>query len=79
IDFFNPHGTRKQGNHDSIGILSVAIMNLDEDIRHKPENLYVSIIPGMNEPDVEEIPHFVRPLIDVFVVGWERGLHISPT
>ncbi|KAJ7080261.1 hypothetical protein C8R44DRAFT_653822 [Mycena epipterygia] len=79
LDFFNPNGTRKRGNHDSIGILSAALMNLDDDIRYKPDALYVSIIPGMNEPDVEEIPHYVRPLIDVFAVGWERGLHFSPT
>ncbi|KAJ7143043.1 hypothetical protein C8R44DRAFT_866290 [Mycena epipterygia] len=79
LDFFNPNGTRKRGNHDSIGILSAALMNLDDDIQYKPDALYVSIIPGMNEPDVEEIPHYVWPLIDVFAVGWERGLHFSPT
>ena len=79
IDFFNPHGTSKRGNHDSIGIISVAVLNIDEDIRYKPENLWVSLIPGAKEPTVDGINHYTRPLVDECVVGWERGIHISST
>ena len=32
VDFFNPNGTRKHGNHDSIGIISLANLNLPESI-----------------------------------------------
>ncbi|KAF8235441.1 hypothetical protein L208DRAFT_1256987, partial [Tricholoma matsutake] len=28
VDFFNPNGTTKRGNHDSIGIMSLANLNL---------------------------------------------------
>jgi hypothetical protein len=78
LDFFNPHGTSKRGNHDSIGIMSVAVLNLDEDIRYKPESMWFSIIPGKKEPNVDEISHYQRPLVDELVLGWERGIHISP-
>jgi hypothetical protein len=78
-DFFNPNGTRKRGNHDSVGIVSVALLNLPAEIRYKPENMYLSIIPGPREPDKEEFYHFLRPIIDEFVVGWDRGFHISRT
>lgn len=32
VDFFNPNGTRVTGNHDSIGIISMANLNLPESI-----------------------------------------------
>ncbi|KAJ7057416.1 hypothetical protein C8F01DRAFT_331823 [Mycena amicta] len=35
LDFFNPHGMRKRGNHDSVGILAVVNLNLPEDIRYQ--------------------------------------------
>ncbi|KAJ7259356.1 hypothetical protein C8J57DRAFT_1073226, partial [Mycena rebaudengoi] len=79
LDFFNPHGTSKRGNHDSIGILSVAILNLEEDIRYKPEYMWFSTIPGAKEPNSEQINHYTRPLVNECVVGWECGIHISPT
>ncbi|KAJ7826757.1 hypothetical protein B0H13DRAFT_1657342, partial [Mycena leptocephala] len=79
LDFFNPNGTRKRGNHDSIGILSAALLNLSPEIRNKPEYMYVAIIPGPHEADSDGISHYERPLMDVFVTGWGRGLHISPT
>ncbi|KAJ6547259.1 hypothetical protein B0H19DRAFT_893130, partial [Mycena capillaripes] len=51
LDFFNPNGTRKRGNHDSVGILSAALLNLPLEIRNKPEYMYISLIPGPHEPD----------------------------
>jgi hypothetical protein len=79
LDFFNPNGTQKRGNHDSIGIISIACMNLDGDIRYKPEYIYACFIPGPHEPNVDEIDYYLGPIIDVFVAGWEHGLHIAPT
>jgi hypothetical protein len=57
----------------------VAILNLDADIRYKPEYMWFSLIPGAKEPNGEQINHYFRPLIDECLVGWERGIHISPT
>ncbi|XP_006455412.1 hypothetical protein AGABI2DRAFT_55087, partial [Agaricus bisporus var. bisporus H97] len=54
-------------------------LNLPENIRYQPENIYLTIIPGPREPKVEEINHFTRPIIEEFRVGWERGFHVSHT
>ncbi|KAJ7087614.1 hypothetical protein B0H15DRAFT_949987 [Mycena belliarum] len=59
LDFFNPHGMRKRGNHDSVGILGVVNLNLPEDIRYKPEYMWLSIILGPNEPDHDQIPSYL--------------------
>jgi hypothetical protein len=72
IDFFNPNGTRKRGNHDSIGIISLANLNLPLSIHYQPENIFLAgVIPGWREPEKDEISHFLRPIIDDCVVAWE--------
>jgi hypothetical protein len=42
IDFFNPNGTRKCGNHDSIGIISLANLNLPPSVHPLPTRAYIS-------------------------------------
>ena len=79
VDFFNPNGVRERGNHDSIGVISLALLNLPETLRYQPENMYMCIIPGPREPQRDEINHFTRPIIDEFDIGWERGFHVSST
>ncbi|CAK5269520.1 unnamed protein product [Mycena citricolor] len=79
LDFFNPNGTRKCGNHNSIGILALVNLNLPENIRYRPENMWLSIILGPNEPNSDQIGNYIRPLIDMFVVGWDRGIRLSRT
>jgi len=77
VDFFNPNGTRKRGNHDSVGILSLANLNLPVELRYKPEHLFVTIIPGPREPELDSLSHYISPIIDQFIVAWERGIHVS--
>ncbi|CAK5284658.1 unnamed protein product, partial [Mycena citricolor] len=79
LDFFNPNGTRKRGNHNSIGILAVVNLNLREDIRYRPEYMWLSIILGPEEPNHDQIGNYIRPLMDSFVVGWEQGFRLSRT
>ncbi|RDB28285.1 hypothetical protein Hypma_001411 [Hypsizygus marmoreus] len=80
VDFFNPNGTKRRGNHDSIGIISLANLNLPETIRYRPEHIFlVGVIPGPKECNLEEINHFIRPVIDQLEIGWKRGFHISRT
>ncbi|SJL17814.1 uncharacterized protein ARMOST_21376 [Armillaria ostoyae] len=80
VDFFNPNGTRKRGNHDSIGLISMANLNLPEEIRYHPEHIFLAgIIPGPDEPDVDTISNFIRPLIDICKIAWERGIRVSRT
>lgn len=80
MDFLNPNGIRKRGNHDSISMISMANLNLPEHLRYQPEHIFLAgVIPGPKEPNVDEIPNFIRPLIDICLIGWERGIHISRT
>lgn len=80
VDFFNPNGTRKRGNHDSVGIISLANLNLPETIRYLPEHMFLlGVIPGPKEPTLEEINHYIRPIIDQLEIGWKHGFRISQT
>ncbi|KDR78693.1 hypothetical protein GALMADRAFT_18818, partial [Galerina marginata CBS 339.88] len=54
-------------------------LNLPLDIRYKPENMYVAIIPGPNEPSKTELNHYIRPVVNSFVASWERGVRFSRT
>ncbi|THU82168.1 hypothetical protein K435DRAFT_592436, partial [Dendrothele bispora CBS 962.96] len=80
LDFFNPHGVTQRGAHDSIGVISCANLALDPSIRYLPEYVFVAgIIPGPNEPSVDELDHFARPVIEQFAQAWRPGLHLSST
>ena len=79
LDFFNPNGVSSHSNSDSIGLVSLALLNLPVELRYQPENLYLAIIPGPREPKDDEINHYLHPIVDEFLVGWERGFHISQT
>jgi hypothetical protein len=79
VDFFNPNGVSTHSNSDSIGLISLALLNLPTDIRYLPQNLYLAVIPGPREPKDHEISYYIRPIVDEFVIGWERGFHISQT
>jgi hypothetical protein len=80
VDFFNPNGNKKRGNHNSIGVISLANLNLPQSIRYLPEHIFpAGIIPGPHEPILEELNHFTRPVIDKLEIAWKRGIHISRT
>ncbi|RPD53229.1 hypothetical protein L226DRAFT_548599 [Lentinus tigrinus ALCF2SS1-7] len=50
-------------------------MNLPDNIRYKPENIcLVAIIPGPKEPQVHQLNHLLRPLVDELLVLWNRGV-----
>src|SRR5207302_9029397 len=78
--FFNPNGSTNRGTHDSIGVISLACLNLPESICNKPEYIYLAgIIPGPKEPSLEEISNFIKPVVDDFEIGWKRGYHVQQT
>ena len=79
IDFFNVEGMKVRGATASAGIISLACLNLPFDLRFKPENMYLGIIPGPIEPHLTELNHYVKPLIDDMVDSWKRGVRISRT
>jgi hypothetical protein len=78
FDNFPPFGSRKRSNNSSIGVLKATCLNLPEAVRDKPENIAVAIIPGQ-APKGEHINPYLRPWIDVGVLGWTRGIHFSST
>lgn len=80
FDFFRTEGMVMNGASTSCGILSAACLNLPLDIRYKPENMYIAgVVPGPAEPHTTELNHYVRPIIDDFLVSWERGVHYLRT
>ena len=79
VDFFAVEGMRVRGSAASAGIISLACLNLPPDIRFKPENMYVSIIPPPEEPHLTEVNHYLRPLMDDMVASWEKGIRFSRT
>jgi len=79
VDFFNPNTSRRAAT-ESIGIITLVVMNLPEDMRYKPEFIFpVGIIPGPREPPLEELNHYIRPIIEQIRDGWMPGYHISNT
>jgi len=80
FDFFRTEGMMVNGASTSCGILSAVCLNLPLDIRYKPENMYIAgIVPGPAEPHTTKLNHYVRPIVDDFLVSWERGMHYSRT
>ncbi|KAJ7099240.1 hypothetical protein B0H15DRAFT_771078, partial [Mycena belliarum] len=73
LDFFPPHGSRKRSSSASIGVLSVYCLNLPLTIRHAPQNIYISVITGPKAPHQEHLNPYLRPMVDIGVIGWERG------
>jgi hypothetical protein len=79
VDFFPPHGSRKRSSSASIGVLTAYCLNLPLAIRQKPDNLYVQILTGPKAAHQEHLNPYLRPTVDIGVVGWERGIHLSKT
>jgi hypothetical protein len=79
VDFFAIEGMRVRGANASAGIISLACLNLPLDLRYKPENMYLAIIPGPDEPHLTQVNYYIRPLIDDMVDSWDNGIRISRT
>ncbi|KAF8572534.1 hypothetical protein K439DRAFT_1252780, partial [Ramaria rubella] len=49
-------------------------------LRYKWENMYLAgIIPGPNEPSLEEVNHFIMPLVQSFKSLWSPGVYFNRT
>ena len=80
IDFFNPQGMTVWGASTSSGIISMACLNLPLDMRYKPENMYLAgIIPGPKQPSLENLNHYIHPLIAQLAISWKQGVRYSRT
>jgi len=82
VDWMNPYGVKAAGVSASVGVIALCCVNLPISVRYKPENIILSgLIPGPQEPILDTVNHFLRPIIDDFLILWERGLkmrHTSP-
>ena len=80
IDWFNPQGNKTAGKKKSVGSIAMTILNLPPSLWYKPENSYmVGVILGTKEPSLEEINHFLQPLIDFFLAAWKVGTWFTKT
>lgn len=74
VDFFNPYHNKIAGKKYSVGCIFLSCIQLPPDMRKKTENLcLVGLIPGPREPSMEEIDHFLRPLVEVMKDSWKQG------
>lgn len=73
-------GNKTSGKKKSVGSIAMGLLNLPPSLRYKPENMYlVGIIPGPREPALDEINHFLRPVVDFFVPSWKDGTRFTRT
>lgn len=80
INWFNPHGNKSAGKKKSVGSIAMALLNLPPSLQYKAENLYVvGIIPGPKEPSLDEVNHFLHPLVDFFLSAWQNGTWFTKT
>ena len=80
VDWFNPFGNKKAGKSHSVGAIYLACLNLPPDLRYRPENIYLAgIIPGPQEPSLQQLNHFLRPLVDELIQLWYHGIYLSRT
>ncbi|CAA7270442.1 unnamed protein product [Cyclocybe aegerita] len=80
VDFFSPYTNKQAGKKCSIGVISLVCLNLPPSMRYKPENMFLAgVIPGLKEPPLTALNHYLTPLIDELLTFWESGVHISKT
>jgi hypothetical protein len=80
IDWFNPRGNKAAGKSVSTGSIVMACLNLPPNLRYKPENLFlVGVIPGPREPSVEEVAHFIEPVVEMLQKSWREGTKFACT
>ena len=80
VDFFNPNSNKQAGKKVSVGIISLACLNLPINERYKPENMFLAgIIPGPKEPPLNTLNHYLTPIVDDFLDFWVPGVRFSRT
>ena len=79
IDWFNPFMNKQSGKTVSTGSMAMACLNLPPSMRHKPENMWLTIIPGPREPETDQVNHFLRPLVEDLRKSWTDGTWYTRT
>jgi hypothetical protein len=79
VDWFNPFMNKQAGKTASTGSMAMACLNLLPSMRHKLENLWLSIIPGPREPKTDQTNHFLHPLVEDLRKSWIDGTWYTRT
>ena len=80
FDFFSAEGQTIRGASASCGIISATCLNIPPLIRTKAEYMYIAgVIPGPEEPHLDELNHYMRPVFKDVAVAWDRRVHYSRT
>jgi hypothetical protein len=80
MDGFSPYSKKKGGKSVSICGIYLVCFNLPPDVRYKTENVFlVGVVPGPNEPSIDQVNHVIRPLVDDLLVLWWKGIYINKT
>lgn len=80
MDGFNPFQLKQAGRSASVMGLYMVCLNLPPNERFKTENMFLAgIIPGPKEPSMQEINHFLKPLVDDFLESYVNGVRYTRT
>jgi hypothetical protein len=80
VDWFNPYKNKQAGKVYSTGVMSMVCLDLPPSLRYQAENMYLAgILPGPREPSLDEINHFLRPLVDELMDSWTYKHRLTRT
>ncbi len=80
MDGFNPFQLKQGGRSASVMAMYMICLNLPREEWFKPENMFLAgIIPGPNEPSMDQINHFLVPLVDDLFQSYNNGVYYTRT
>jgi len=80
MDGFNPFQLKQAGRSASVMGLYMVCLNLPPNERFKTENMFLAgIIPGPKEPSMQEINHFLKPLVNDLLESYVNGVRYKRT
>lgn len=80
VDGFNPFHSKTAKQQVTVTGIYMYCLNLPPHLRYRPENMYlVGVIPGPGKPSIDQINHFLRPLVDELLEFWHGGVYYSRT
>lgn len=79
VDWFNPYQNKQARKKASTGSMLMTCLNLPLSLRNRPENIYLSVIPGPREPETDQMNNFLRPLMNDLIPAWEQGTWFTRT
>ncbi|RPD52521.1 hypothetical protein L227DRAFT_514709 [Lentinus tigrinus ALCF2SS1-6] len=58
----------------------MACLNLSPEVRYKRENIYLAgVLPGPKAPSLQEVNHYIAPLVPEFLELWNDGVTYTRT